>query len=348
MCEGCDRITGFGNLPVRDHCAGNAEFMRKSISGLDKGRNRRDPANEAEMIDLQLRLFCAGRHDVAFGRLFEGHVDAWQILHRYGEIEAIKALEEQSGNKLHLGVWNAEGPDYRLEQSPNGITGGKSFASGAGILTHALVTTDAGTPDTQLHLVDLNQTPGDVDTSWWRVAGMRHSETHRIRWDDIPAMPIGNPGDYEREPWFSAGALRFATVQIGGLAGLLDAVRDHLTRLNRADDIVQQRRLAALHGEASAAAALALSAGRSWMSEGEAFDTTTIANLRNVVYAACGRGIALAQQACGTAAYFEDNPVCRFAQDLGMYIRQPGPDAQLAKVGAAVAGDSLDVWPCAP
>lgn len=348
MCEGCDTAVRAADLPNRAECPDNAKFIRQCVAQLDAGRSRQDPGTFEEMADLLHRLFRAGRHDIALGRLFEGHVDAWQILYRYGGRDQFEALERGDGSHTILGVWNAEGPGYTLEPSEKGLTGGKSYASGAGILTHALVTSAAGTPQTQLHLIDLEQNPGSVDESWWRVSGMRHSDTHRVEWRETESLTIGNPGDYECEPWFSAGALRFATVQIGGLTGLLDAVRDHLTRLNRADDIVQQRRLAALHSEASAAAALALSSGRTWMSEGDAFDKTIVANLRNVVYANCERGIALAQKACGTAAYFEDSPVCRFAQDLGMYIRQPGPDSQLAKVGAAVASGSLDVWPCAP
>lgn len=348
MCEGSETANRLAGLPAREDCTDNADFIRTSITQLDRDRKRRDPATDEEMSNLLFRLFCAGRHDIALGRLFEGHVDAWQLLHRYGDRDRIDALQRERGSNTVLGVWNAEGPGYTLNQSGSGISGGKSFASGAGILTHALVTSDAGTSQAQLHLVDLEKNPGDIDDTWWRVAGMRHSETHRIQWTDAQSVLIGKCGDYEREPWFSAGALRFATVQIGGLAGLLDAVWHHLTTLNRAEDIVQQRRLAVIHGEASAAAALILSVGRRWILDGDRFDTTYVANVRNVVYAACERGIALAQQSCGTAAYFEDSPVCRFAQDLGMYIRQPGPDAQMAKVGAAVAGRSLDVWPCAP
>ena len=335
-------------LPDRTDLPDNADFVSQCIGKLDEGRIRRDPRSPAEMRDLLYRLFTAGRHDIALGRLFEGHVDAWQILHRYGTDDQIETLGETSRNKPLLGVWNAEGPDHHLSCSDSGISGGKSYASGAGIVTHALVTTQAGTPQVQLHLVDLHRDPGRIDTDWWQVAGMQGSQTHRVRWDGAAGIGIGAPGDYEREPWFSTGALRFACVQAGGLAGLRDAVRDHLVRLDRHRDPVQQRRLAALHGWASAATGVVLSAGSRGLGAPDGTDPAVIANVRNVVYACCEEGIALAQRACGTAAYFSAHPVCRFAQDLGMYIRQPGPDAQLAKAGAAVADGTLDVWPCGP
>lgn len=333
-------------LPGRSETDGNADFIRSCIRLLDKGRRRVDPTSSQEMVELQHKLFHAGRHDIPLGRLFEGHVDALQIVYRYGTAEQLENLQRTLENGTVLGVWNAEGPEHHLAFDGSTLSGSKSYASGAGLLSHALVTSKAGTPDVRLHLVDLAWFPPRIDRSWWSVAGMQHSETHQVSWENAEAIHIGGPGDYEREPWFSGGALRFATVQAGGLAGLLDAVRGHLIKLGRTCDSVQQARLAELHMWSSIATSIVLTAGRVCVDGQSSAVAPTVANARNVVYQCCEQGILLAQRACGTAAYFDDNPVCRFAQDLGMYIRQPGPDAQFAKVGKAVADGSLDPWPC--
>ncbi|WP_094075583.1 acyl-CoA/acyl-ACP dehydrogenase [Notoacmeibacter marinus] len=331
-------------LPSRKDIPSNSRFVLRSIAVLDRNRPHGDPQDEAAMDALLHRLFRAGRHDIALGRLFEGHVDALQILSRYGSEEDLQSLRAGENEHPVLGVWNAEGPDHRLTFDGDRITGGKSYASGAGILSHALVTTSAGTPAVQLHLVDLKGASPETDESWWNVSGMKQSATHRVSWQGAKARPIGSPGDYEREPWFSGGALRFTAVQAGGIAGLTDAVRNHLVTLHRQDDPVQQRRLAELFGLASAATATVRQTGREIVRGDDEEGGAKVANARNLIYRFGEEAIAIAQRACGTAAYFRDNPVCRFAQDLGMYIRQPGPDAQCAKVGKAVANEALDPW----
>lgn len=346
MGDASKNARSYQNLPHRSEFGSNAQFIQRCIAILDDGRTFADPVGSVEMNDLQHRLFSAGRHDIALGRLFEGHVDAHQILHRYSDQKDLELHFCPSPSPSILGVWNAEGPDHHLENSEGVVYGGKSYASGAGVLTHAVVTTEAGTKDVQLYLIDLAKNPPQIDRNWWRVSGMQNSETHHVIWKTADPCSIGNAGDYEREPWFSCGALRFATVQAGGLTGLLDAVCEHLVNLDRHDDPVQQRRLAELHSLAQSAACVVKEAGRSGFDQSLNTQKAAVSNARNTVYAHCERGIALAQQACGTAAYFAATDVCRFAQDLGMYIRQPGPDAQWAKVGAAVASGDLDIWPC--
>ena len=338
--------SGPADLPDRKHFEDNTAFITACIRRLDQNRKRPDPETPEEMKEMQRRLYYAGRHDVALGRLFEGHVDAMQILHRYADGAQRQVLESIVASDPLLGVWNAEAPGLRVQYNGTTVSGGKSYASGAGILSHALVTSKAGTPEVQLHVLDLAQCPPDIDRTWWSVTGMARSETHQVRWTEAETIAIGAPGDYEREPWFSGGAVRFATVQAGGLAGLLDVVRAHLLRLDRAEDTMQQRRLAELHMLSSIAAGAVLTAGQSCVDYNGPAIAGMVANTRNIVYDSCERGIAIAQQACGTVAYFEESAVCRFAQDLGMYIRQPGPDAQLAKVGQAVAEGTLDPWPC--
>ena len=279
-------------------------------------------------------LFEAGRCDLPLGRLLEGHVDARQIMQRLGHTQETNGI---------YGVWNAEADGWRLTQSADRIDGGKSFASGVDVLTHALITTRAGTPDVQLHVVDLAAVPPQVDRSWWTVRGMARSRTHRVRWTTARAEAVGEAGDYERPPWFFTGALRFAAVQAGGIAGLRDAVRDTLVANGRSGDAIQERRLSVMHMAAQAAISVVLATGRALVEAPVERQKALASNARNTVYACAENAIAEAARAVGTAAYFDGHPVAERMADLAMYIRQPGPDAQHARVGSAVADGSLDI-----
>lgn len=292
-----------------------------------------DPRTVAEGLALLQLLHAVGRHDLPLGRLFEGNVDARQIVCRYGA-DAHADLPPHAT----LGVWNADLPGEPLRLDGERLHGAKSFASGAGVLTHALVSADAE-GGRQLLLIDLFQVPPSIDRNWWRTIGMQRSETHIVRWENaaVPASArIGLVDDYGREPWFSGGALRFAAVQAGGVAGLCDRVRDHLGTTGRAADPHQAGRLAALYLAAEAAAGAVRRAAESWLKAGEG-PAAHVAAARAAVVKAGDEAIALAEQAVGVQGMFLCHPLSAMLADLSVYLRQPAPDAQRMRVGAAVA-----------
>lgn len=302
-----------------------------------------DPADAEALLRLLRTLYAKGRRDLPLGRLFEGHVDALQIVARYGTPAQRTVAERIARDGGAFGVWNADLPGEPLRLDGNRLSGGKAFASGAGILSHALVSVDAP-GGRQLILLDLVRTPPDIDRSWWRVTGMQRSETHIVRWHD-QALPddswIGAPGDYIREPWFSGGAIRFAAVQAGGIAALVDGARDHLAAHARTGDPHQRARLADLYRAAQSAAAAVADAARDWRTDDVPATLAHVAAARAAVYAAGEEALALAQAAVGVQAMFVDHPIAATLTDLAVYLRQPGPDAQRDRVGEAVAAGLL-------
>ena len=298
-----------------------------------------DPPDGTVLLRLLRLLYAIGRRDLPLGRLFEGHVDALQIVARYGDAAQVEAAAGAARGGGGFGVWNADLAGEPLMLEEGRLSGGKSFASGAGILAHALVTVD-GAGGRQLVLVDLARTPPAIDRSWWRTIGMQRSETHIVRWHQAPIAPgdlIGHPGDYVREPWFSGGALRFAAVQAGGIAALVDHARAHLLATGRAGDPHQAGRLAGLYGLAQAAAGAVRTAAERWHAAEGAERLALVSAARVAVYDAGDRALVLAQQAVGVQAMFVDHPLAATLADLTVYLRQPGPDAQRMHVGAAVA-----------
>jgi len=298
-----------------------------------------DPASPEELIALLRILHAVGRRDLPLGRLFEGHVDALQIISRYaGEGTRQAALENARGG-ASFGVWNAElvGEPLRLERGR--LNGGKSFASGAGLLSHALVAADSA-EGRQLILIDLERAPPQIDRGWWNTVGMRRSQTHIVRWADVAIEEgdlIGKPGDYVREPWFSGGALRFVAVQAGGIAALFDHVRDHLVKAGRASDPHQAARLADLFNLAELSGAAVRGAARRWFREGDALRLSRVAAARIQVADLGERALAVAQQAVGVQGLFESHPLSAAITDLMVYLRQPAPDAQRMLVARAAA-----------
>ena len=327
---------------------GGVTAMRSALRAAiaDAGWDRappRDPDDAAASLAILTRLYETGRRDLPLGRLLEGHVDAVQIARRYGSAAQRERLLAALAAGATLGVWNAAMPDGPLLLADGMLDGGKSYASGAGVLTHALVTAQA--PDgIRLLLLDLAAVPPAIDRDWWRTTGMQRSETHRVRWtaaaiDDDAT--IGAADDYAREPFFSGGALRFVAVHAGGIAGLCDRTRDHLVATGRAGDSFQSARLAELFCLSDAAAGIVRRTATDWFDERTDARLVRVAASRLAVADAAERAIAIAQQAVGLAGHFLDHPLSAMLTDLSVYLRQPAPDAQRLRVGAAVASGQL-------
>jgi alkylation response protein AidB-like acyl-CoA dehydrogenase len=192
----------------------------------------------------------------------------------------------------------------------------------------------------QLILVDLSMTPPSIDRTWWHLRGMHRSESHLVRWQDAQIATdalIGAPGNYEREPWFSAGALRFVAVQAGGIAAILDQVRDHLVSRGRAGDPHQIARVARLFGFADQAAALCRCRAETWFMDSVDDLIAHIASVRSMISELAEQSISIAQQSVGVSSLFDSHPLSRTMTDLMVYLRQPAPDAQVAIVGRAAA-----------
>ena len=320
------------------------EALRSAIAAAGwRATPAEDPGTAAEYLQLLRHLYATGRRDLPIGRLLEGHADAVQIILRYGTPDQAARLREQVAQGATFGVWNAGLPGEPLILAEGGLSGGKSYASGAGVLTHALITADTDRGP-QLLLLDLGRTTPAIDRDWWRMLGMQRSETHQVRWSNAAVEPeaaIGAPGSYAREPFFSGGALRFVAVHAGGIAGLLDNARDHLVSHGRADDPFQAARLAQLFALAQGAAASVRDAAEAWFGEPEA-RLAHVASARLSVANAGERAIAIAQEAVGLQGLFLSHPLATTIADLMVYLRQPVPDVLRLRVGRAVAERTLD------
>ncbi|WP_082455356.1 acyl-CoA dehydrogenase family protein [Hymenobacter sp. AT01-02] len=295
-----------------------------------------------------------GRGNLAVGRVYEGHVNALQLLQRFGRPEQISqwAADARAGHLF--GVWNTEAQDgVHLEPLPNGryrLRGSKTFASGAGHVTRPLLTGALPDGSWQMLILPADEKRPTLDGSFWRPLGMQATASFRVDFTGLEigsAELLGQPGDYYRQPWFSGGAIRFAAVQLGGAEAVFDETRRFLCALHRTDDPYQRQRLGEM--------ALLTESGGQWLraaadyvaqlSAPTAEATVAHANMvRTAIAEICQRILPLAEQCVGARGLLKPEPFERLHRDLTHYLRQPAPDAAQADAGRFVLQHSAPAY----
>src|SRR6185312_202930 len=145
----------------------------------------RDKASMRPGWDLLRRVAAA---DASVGRILDGHQNAIERLEVAADPETReRELAAAAGGRRLLGVGGAVpgpggGAPARLHEAGTGQTlrGAKTFCSGAGGVDAALVMVgadDGAAPS--LVLVECGERV-EVDRDWYRAAGLRASESHRV------------------------------------------------------------------------------------------------------------------------------------------------------------------------
>ncbi len=284
-----------------------------------------------------------GRGSLPVGRIYEGHVNALDLVMTYGT-ERQRARAARDARAGHVfGVWNTEAADgVHLTPLPGGgvqLSGAKVFCSGAGHVTRAFANGTLPNGGWQMVLVDLDGEADRVTPDSWLAEGMRASVSGRVDFEGLTVGPdalIGEPGDYTREPDFTGGAVRFAAVQLGGAQALFDAAAEGLRRLERTGHPHQRARM----GEAAIAletgALWLLGAARLWESGAAPHALVTYAQrTRTAIERVCLDVLERVDRSVGARGLLPPSPVERIGRDLRLYLRQPAPDATLDAVGAA-------------
>jgi alkylation response protein AidB-like acyl-CoA dehydrogenase len=297
-----------------------------------------------------------GSGSLPLGRLFEGHVNALDLVLRYGRREQVALVAREAHEGKMFGVWNTDDQKgLRLigERGRYRLEGRKVLASGAGHIGRPIVTASDG--DGRRMIVMPRVRLGErADLSHWTAHGMRASATGAVDFSGLLIDPIeivGSDGDYERQPAFSGGAWRFAAVHLGGMERLFDLLRAHLRSTGRGGDPHQAARL----GQA----AIAVETGRLWVegaatvaeAAAEANETDRIVAYVNLARLAVERAgldlMELVHRSVGLTAFIRPNPIERISRDLATYLRQPGPDRTLTSAAAWVLeaeAFASDLW----
>jgi alkylation response protein AidB-like acyl-CoA dehydrogenase len=306
-------------------------------------------------LSLSEVLRSIGSGSLPLGRLFEGHVNALELVLRYGNHQRVELVAEEARAGKLFGVWNTDDANgLRLihRHGRSWLEGRKILASGAGHIQRPLVT--ATDEDGRRLMVLPKLDPDRADLSRWTAQGMRASATGAVDFSGVEIAPleiVGSEGDYERQPWFSAGAWRFAAVQLGGMERLFDLLRRHLQETNRGQDPHQAARLGR--------AAMAVETARLWVAQAASTAEAPLGSrapeqlvayvnlARLAVEAAALDLMQLVQRSVGLQAFLRPNPIERISRDLATYLRQPGPDRALTDAAAWILAQPVgvqDLW----
>lgn len=312
---------------------------------------------QSEQTGLLLKILQQiGRGNLSLGRVYEGHVNGLQLIQTFGTADQVRRFAQDVQANRIFGVWNAEATDgvklWPLAEGRYRLEGSKTFCSGCGYVDRPFV--NGALPDGgwQMAIVPMEQVQVEVDASWWQPPGMKASASYKVDFSGVEIGPeylIGQPGDYFRQPWLTAGVLRFAAVQLGGAEALFDSTRAYLQGLGRTDHPQQQIRLGQM--------AIALEQGNLWLQGGaaqiqryapifggrpdepapEPASLVSYANMvRTAIEQICMEVMPLAERCIGTRGLLPPHPMERIIRDLTLYLRQPAFDAALSGVGQHV------------
>lgn len=302
-------------------------------------------------LNLLETLTLLGSGDLSVGRLFEGHVNACLLVMQYGSEAQQRRLASYVREGNLLGVWCADGAEpLRLRPKVGGycLTGSKVFASGAGVVSSALLIAWDPTGERQMVILPMDSACR-IDRTSWQPLGMRASMSFTVDFTNAAvsdAELVGAPGDYFREPWFTAGAIRFGAVQLGGALAIARLVHGHLRQAGRHEDYHQIQRMARMW-IAMRNARLQLEAAGSWDTEAESNPSDVLLKVnaaRSAVEATCRRVMDLAIKAVGLQGLLAPHPLERLVRDLTTYLRQPLPDAAFMSVGKRILERTSLPW----
>jgi alkylation response protein AidB-like acyl-CoA dehydrogenase len=293
-------------------------------------------AEGAPALAAILRLL--GRGNPSVGRIIEAHVNAVRLLARDATSQQSTTLATLLQEGALLGLWVTDAPGQPLILDGATLRGSKLPCSGAGHVTHALVTvgTGHGTRMALLPTAGLQVRPLAGHTQ-----GMRAAAQGQVAFDGTPLPPgamFGPAEAYLAEPDLSCGAWRTSAVTVGLLDALLPAFAAALRARSHQDAPLQQERfgLATIQHRTAAL----------WLdhvapvAEGDTLpvaDRIALVNLgRIAIEAACLETMQLVQRGLGLQAFLVGQPVELLCRDLGTYLRQPAPDMVLTEAAAHV------------
>jgi hypothetical protein len=309
-----------------------AELSRSLTRLLGAGSGNIPLPGGGETLRRWQILADVAARDLALAKLFEGHTDALAIMAELGTADVDPASA--------WGTWAAEPPAARLEfrRTPNGVrlTGRKAWCSGAGIVSHALVTAWDHAGRQCLAAVAMGQPGVAVTTDGWHAVGMGRAASGDVLFDAAPAIEIGEPGQYTARPGFWQGGCGIAACWYGGALPFADAVAD---LLRRRDEPHVAAHLGAIDAALAASRALLIETA-GWIDAHPAASARIPAlRSRAAVEETVGAVLAHAGRALGAGPLCRDAALAQRFADLPVFVRQSHAERDLAELGRSLAAD---------
>ena len=284
----------------------NPAFPHAAFGALREAGALTPPPDRAEEW---ARVRAVSKADGSVGRIFEGHLNAYERL----------TLEGIDPEEHLLGVWGAdpaphEGEAARIENDR--LHGSKVFCSGAGGLDRALVIAK-GT----LVYVDLHDNV-TVDKRWYRAGGMRASESHLVHFHGAPIVATLQP--LTTQPFFARDAIRTAACWAGMLDAAVESALEELAaKPGEPDDL---RALAAGN------MVTAIETVDRWFERAATDDTVSI-QLRRAIETNGRTILEEAARATGSRPFATGTRLDRARRDFELFVLQHRLDPLTARLG---------------
>jgi alkylation response protein AidB-like acyl-CoA dehydrogenase len=301
--------------------------------------------------DLWEALATVAARDLGAARAIEPHLDALAILDQAERSEFPEwrdRAEGHSADERAWGVFAAEGGDGPLAavQGPAGwtVTGTKPWCSLADRLDAALVSAHTAGGARRLFAVRLAHEGVRVIGDSWHARGLTEIPSGPVRFDAVPAVPIGESNWYLERPGFAWGGIGVAACWFGGAVGLArslfaaSAGREPgpflLMHLGAVDVLLQSARRALLE------ASDLVDGGRAMSDEGRILAK----RVRATVAQSCEEILSRVGHALGPAPLAQDPEHAKRVADLEIYVRQHHAERDLASAGASLRRESTAPW----
>jgi len=282
--------------------------------------------------------------DLALAKLYEGHTDALAIIAELDGLDVLDVLGGPGQGAGELwGVWAAEPPDGRLglrrERGRVLLSGRKAWCSGAGVVTHALVTAWDAHGRQCLLAVPMTAAGITVTDQGWHAVGMGTVSSPDVLFDDVEATMVGVAGSYTERPGFWHGGCGIAACWYGGTTPLARALAE---KARGGDDPHLHAHLGVVDVALRSLRALLIEAA-CWIDEHPRDSARTLAlrvraaadETASLVHRHAGRGL-------GAGPLCRDPAVARRFADLPVFIRQTHAERDLAELGRSVAAAGDD------
>ncbi len=300
---------------------------------------------EGRTLELWELLAATAALDVAAARMLEPHLDALSILRQAASgvhNENAPSVSDQAGADAEStwGVFAAEAAGKSLEarHGDDGwrLHGTKPWCSLAAHLTHALLTASVEGQGRQMFAVNLRDAGVRPHAGPWVSRGLQNVVSADVDFDDVPVVPVGDPGWYLRRPGFAWGGMSVAACWWGAAMPLIDSLLA-AARSERADQLALVHLGRVDEAMWAARSVLVEAAGLIDGGGSASIGERLLANrVRSAVFAAATRALSEADAALGPLPLVAHEGHARRIADLHLYLRQHHGLRDTERIGRAL------------